>query len=124
MKAAYATAKMALRTNTPMERLPDGPDGANDSLEAIYALEGPQQSYFTRNNIAAASPGPWWDIFSERPLSVGINNVYDWRLGVPTLLTVLAMRLTILGAIDPDFRNNQRYREELQDHLLAPMLFT
>ena len=48
--------------------------------------------------------------------------VYDWRLGVPYLTTLIALRLPILAAIDPTFRLSgvlrelDKYRTALLDH--------
>jgi hypothetical protein len=40
--------------------------------------------------------------------------VYDWRLGIPALLEVISYRLQFIAAIDPNFRNNDSYDEELE----------
>lgn len=45
--------------------------------------------------------------------------VYDWRLGIPALLEVISYRLQFIAAMDPEFRNDDLYDEDLQDYRTA-----
>ncbi|MGH8624969.1 MAG: RICIN domain-containing protein [Gammaproteobacteria bacterium] len=44
------------------------------------------------------------------------NYIYDWRLGIPALLEVISYRLQFIAAMDPDFRNDNLYDEELENY--------
>lgn len=41
------------------------------------------------------------------------NYIYDWRLGIPAVLQILSYRLQIIAAIDPNFRFDGIYQNEL-----------
>jgi Ricin-type beta-trefoil lectin domain len=42
--------------------------------------------------------------------------VYDWRLGIPALVEVISYRLQLIAAMEPNFRNNDLYDEELENY--------
>jgi Ricin-type beta-trefoil lectin domain len=42
------------------------------------------------------------------------NMTYDWRLGIPALLQVIAYRLNVIAAIDPNFRYDGLFTKDLK----------
>ncbi len=53
--------------------------------------------------------------------AVGVPEVqnglqYDWRLGVPTLMKLITMRIMVIAAFDPDFIADGQFNDELRRH--------
>jgi hypothetical protein len=79
---------------------------------------------FERTLNEAATDGPpitergalldhWKDYIEDRP-PVSDGLVYDWRIGVPALMQLIALRLEIIAAVNPSFNTNGFGNEELR----------
>jgi FG-GAP-like repeat/Ricin-type beta-trefoil lectin domain len=55
----------------------------------------------------------WKQVVAPAPIDA-MNEVFEWRLGAPAVLSAIALRMTILGAINPNFATDPLYRTELQ----------
>ncbi|MGH8613428.1 MAG: RICIN domain-containing protein [Gammaproteobacteria bacterium] len=44
--------------------------------------------------------------------------VYDWRVGVPALMHLISLRLIVMTAINPNFRDESRFVKDLTDYRL------
>jgi len=67
---------------------------------------------FVRVPNEGATDGPWKSLLSDRA-PVSNNVVYDWRIGIPELLNLVAMRLALIASMDPDVKNNDSWDAEL-----------
>jgi hypothetical protein len=92
------------------------PEGGNEDLasgSAVNALTDPLDSAFMRPPNDAATDGVWKRAIPDRagPDSSGL--VYDWRLGAPWMLQLIGMRLHVIAALDPNFKWDNRYDDEM-----------
>jgi hypothetical protein len=93
-------------------------DAASGS--SVNTIIGPLDSAFMRPYAAApdgtdlVTKGRWTQHIKDRPTPDGQGLVYDWRLGVPAMLELIAIRLMVIGAMDHDFRWDGRYDPELR----------
>jgi hypothetical protein len=55
----------------------------------------------------------WKQLIAPAPIDA-MNEVFEWRLGAPAVLRAIALRMTIMGAINPHFATDPAYRPELQ----------
>jgi hypothetical protein len=74
--------------------------------------------------------GPWKTLFSvagtphKPPTRSELENgrtveiVYDWRLGIPQLMAMISMRIQVIAAADPAFREmrSRRFADELLEY--------
>ena len=94
-----------------------------EQLDSIAYKRSYLENYFL-NTISTHLSEP-----SDPPRTGDGNGlVYDWRLGVPALMELVALRLEVIAAINPDFRHSAdqeildemvQYRENLLKHYWA-----
>lgn len=103
-RAALLTSKTAIQTQMPITA---------DGNAMYHSLEGLNR---------ALSPSAYQRAYSRLPESIREavgepdhpnNQQYDWRLGVPTLLEMISIRLAVLSAFDPVWMKNGLFKEEL-----------
>jgi hypothetical protein len=88
-------------------------------LQSITAVqEAEQPTAFKRLFSDAATDGDgWWKNTLEpkqvKPIIDDHGFVYDWRLGVPSLMMLIAFRLQVIAASDPNFVQNGTFKDEL-----------
>lgn len=75
-------------------------------------------TFFTRYFVESATDGFWKSVVSKRA-AVSNNLVYDWRLSVPALMQLIALRLQVMAAVDNNFKSGTLYDIELQRHQAA-----
>ena len=63
-----------------------------------------------------AGPGIWKDIINDRAPVSADGTVYDWRLGVPWLMTLVGMRMPVLAVEDPNFAQDGAFAGELEEY--------
>jgi hypothetical protein len=75
---------------------------------------------FIRYLPDGATAGEWQEIIADRPAQIpdpdaarGQNLMYDWRQGVPQLMALIAQELVVLGAVDVNFKQNDRFDDIL-----------
>jgi len=121
-----STAIAELRME-PLPFDPQSPTGAlidDNSIKATMQMgvdpsgvPDLQHSGFMRANVEAATDGPWKSVISLRPeKSQDPSNastllVYDWRLGVPALLDIVARRVAAIAGSDPTFSTSAHKTE-------------
>jgi hypothetical protein len=110
------------RLGMPFNQNTDGVNVAKGYIEAAM-----RPVYFERFFVESATDGEtrgaWKKVVSDRATPDSDGFVYDWRVGVPQLLQLIALRLAIVPVIDPNFAKDQVFKEEflgywktLQDH--------
>jgi hypothetical protein len=57
----------------------------------------------------------WKSIIDDRPPHPD-DLVIDWRIGVPHLMQLIALRLTVIAQVDPNFLSDDDYDKELMVH--------
>jgi hypothetical protein len=83
-----------------------------NSIAVINEIMGPGESAFMRTAANEIISGDWENYIDDRaPIINGA--VYDWRLAIPELMQYLAIRLQIIAAIDPAFREHGTFKNEL-----------
>lgn len=92
-------------------------DGTSDTLSRSAALEPAvnQKSAFLRLHRESVNDGAWKKIIPDRP-AVSHGLIYDWRQGLPHLMQLIAMRMQVMGAVDPQFAATGRHDPELLKH--------
>jgi hypothetical protein len=80
--------------------------------------EATMENAFSRVFDESATDGEWKSIIADRPDSSG-GLVYDWRLGVPALMELIGLRLSIIASIDPTFRDDNVFAHELMPYRAA-----
>ena len=83
--------------------------GSGNDSSTDKALPHPYGGY----NGGNVQLGNWKQLIPPAPIDA-MNEVFDWRLGAPALLRAIALRMTIMGAINPNFARDPSYRPELQ----------
>ena len=83
-----------------------------NSIAVINEIMGPGESAFMRTAAGDVTSGDWENYIDDRA-TVENGAVYDWRLAIPELMQYLAIRLQIIAAIDPEFREHGSFRTEL-----------
>jgi hypothetical protein len=89
-------------------------DGVNVAGGYIKAAMQPLyfERYFVESATDGETQGAWKKVISgATPDSDGF--VYDWRVGVPHLMQLIALRLAILPIIDQNFNKDWVFKEEL-----------
>jgi hypothetical protein len=102
--------------------VPEGGNEDQSSGSSVSAITGPNSSAFRRPFVATpdhadrdlVTKGVWQVTIADKPKPDGLGLVYDWRLGVPAMLELITIRLMVIGAMDPNFRWNDRYDTELR----------
>jgi Ricin-type beta-trefoil lectin domain len=96
-------------------------DGVN--VAAGYVRAAMDDQYFQRLFMGSVDPatdgetrGAWKKVISDRANPDSDGFVYDWRVGVPQLLQLIALRLAILPVIDPNFAKDQVFKEDFLDY--------
>jgi hypothetical protein len=89
----------------------------NNTGAAVSTVEN-DPTYFTRFFVESMTDGVWKSVVSKRP-TVTNGLVYDWRLSVPALMQVIALRLQLMAAIDNKFKTGTLYDIELDRHKKA-----
>jgi hypothetical protein len=84
----------------------------DNSLSVLHEIMGPDASAFMRLYRPEVTSGFWEQAVKRRP-EVSNGAVYDWRLGIPELTQYLAIRVHVIAALDPEFRQNGEFRSEL-----------
>jgi hypothetical protein len=85
-------------------------DSNPDWDSRIAVSDAEKSSACERYDQPKAVVGDWQKIISRRaPVSNGFT--YDWRLGVPALMQLVALRVQVMAAIDPGFRSVESYNE-------------
>jgi len=97
----------------PNQELNHADVGWHASIAAVQSAGNPD--VFRRHYSDDVIRGRWMDIVSERAIVDGEGMAYDWRLGLPVYLQLIALRLQVLAVVDPGFRNKRIYAEELLD---------
>ena len=90
-----------------------------NSLTAVNNAEGlAAGSPFLRSFAEASTDGiiNWKGVVQNRPTAASNPTVYDWRMGVPILMKLIALRLVVIGAVDPNFRTDHVYDTEMERH--------
>ena len=103
-----------MREGRPM--IEHGKDGDLLSGVALTAFEEDPAAFsriYTKSQ--SATDGPWSNVISTRPDHPS-DNLYDWRVGVPALMQAIGLRLQIMSAVEPSFKNTQIYDDELVRH--------
>jgi hypothetical protein len=99
----------------------DNSEAAKDSLDAV--LEAADEVQFKRiiEERAIDGKSEWKKIITdwEEHLNRNGDQVYDWRVGVPGLMRHVALRMQVIAAIDPNFKTNFLFQEELLQHRSA-----
>jgi hypothetical protein len=92
----------------------------SDSLQAVYAAE--LDSAFQRYYLDSNTNGrhfylniTWKDLIADRQQPTN-GFAYDWRVGVPELLQLLALRMQVIAGVDPSFRTDGVFTVELTRH--------
>jgi hypothetical protein len=101
-----------------IEQGPILPNSAPDQESRAAALWGTSPSSYERFHDPTAIAGSWQNLITERP-AVDSGLVWDWRIGLPQMLHLIAMRLAVIAAIDNNFVRNGQYRTELFNYLDA-----
>jgi hypothetical protein len=111
---AIDTAAGARRDNLPMFKFGETLDF--DSGAVVTAAES-DEAAFTRllSKSESSTNGEWKGVIPTRPDHPN-DNVYDWRVGVPALMQMIALRLQIMAAVEPNFKNASLYDDELLRH--------
>lgn len=90
-----------------------------DAQTAVNNAEGlAAGSPFLRSFAEASTDGVinWKSVIGDRPTAETSPTVYDWRLGVPILMKLIALRLVVIGAVHPDFRTDHVFDAEINQH--------
>jgi hypothetical protein len=96
---ALIDAKQALDRGQPFDT---SWVGWNDSIKAV--ISAGVEDIFRRTYSDDAVAGKWMQVIDERA-KVDANGLsYDWRLGLPTLMQLIALRLQVMAAVVPQFR--------------------
>jgi hypothetical protein len=69
---------------------------------------------FLRTFNEITTDGLWKQVVPDRPQQINDVLVYDWRLGAPALMELVALRLLSIAAMDPNFRWGSHFRGELR----------
>lgn len=93
--------------------LPVDSPQAQESLDAVVQSEKPVA--FNRYFLDSIISPNWKNSIPDRP-TVTNGFVYDWRLGVPSLLHTLSMRIQVIAAEDPSFKTDTTFFSELTLH--------
>jgi hypothetical protein len=119
---ALINAKQSRDSGHPLDSSWSGWQSSIDVVRAAWSTD-----LFQRRYLESTVSGEWMKIVNERA-NVQNGMAYDWRLALPVLMQLIALRLQIIAVVDPDFRNRNIpgqtasvYREELLDirqHLL------
>jgi hypothetical protein len=89
---------------------------ADDNSVAVLAeIEGPGESAFSRLSQETVTDGGWRSVIERRPEVVN-GQVFDWRLGVPEFAQYAAIRTQVIAVLDPNFKANGEFHEELEKH--------
>jgi Ricin-type beta-trefoil lectin domain len=97
-----------------------------DTTTSEKVDEGAIPDAFKRHYRDSDTDGPlgegnlrWKDVIGYTRDDLHYDNndgtVYDWRLGVPALSQLVALRLMLMGMEDPHFTSNGRFHETLMD---------
>jgi hypothetical protein len=82
----------------------------------INTLLTPGSAYFRRpyTERSIRGDGHWMDILPDRPVDAN-NTCFDYRLALPTLTVLMAVRLTMMKFTVPDFVERRIFSVELQN---------
>jgi hypothetical protein len=111
---ALDQAKGLLREGRPVFGVGSTYDGISGSAVSSAELD---EAAFTRilTKSKDVTKGEWTDVISERPDHPN-DNVYDWRVGVPALMHMIALRLQLMAVIEPNFKDTAIFDDELLRH--------
>jgi hypothetical protein len=119
------TAAQKVEEMAASKMLPLALGSDTDLLSHNAVNQARQESAFLRTCDERATDGEsgWKKIIKDRPQARTGGLCYDWRLGIPALLQVMALRLPVLMAMNPQFRVTgwfqvelTAYRKALLDH--------
>ena len=114
--AAINAAEIVEQTGAPLK--PDSPP-ADQSGTALTKGEEPSAFLRLFNDAATNGDGIWKGVLdpSQMPQLEASGFVYDWRVGIPALMQLIALRVQVIAAIYPTFtRNRTLYSDELMAH--------
>lgn len=107
---AVVTAQQAIASGQNFN--PAWPAAENSGLAATQVMMPVQfESIYSHQSVA----GEWDKMVSRRAASPG-GIAYDWRLGVPAMLQIIAARISVIAALDASFKTSGIYRNELLDY--------
>ena len=110
-----------------------GADMPIDSTTAFNSAnmvtQAMQDIHFQRIFNESATDGHWKKLFRRRPSAPvhddfvdghAVKIVYDWRIGVPTLMQLIALRVQVIAAQDPHLRERPTpFAADLLDYAAA-----
>jgi hypothetical protein len=114
-KADWAVGRIKVAGGT----LAEGGNEDQSSGEAARTIIEPDDAAFYRVDNPTATHGLWKSVVPDRPETIqGVDAalVYDWRLGAPALLEVIAKRVAVIAAMDQNFRWDHRYDDQLRSY--------
>lgn len=89
------------------------------AFQRVFVDSATNGQWFSYNSALNSTPTTsyfqWKNIVSRRP-TVTNGLVYDWRLGVPIMLKLIADRLAVIATIDPNFAIDHKFDQEITDH--------
>jgi hypothetical protein len=90
---------------------------ANTNSDAAVRL-GYQTDAFSKrlHDVCANDGGTSWKSAITPPRPDADGSDYDWRFSVPYLMDMIALRLQIIAAVDPEWRRNGSFDVELRSH--------
>jgi hypothetical protein len=87
----------------------------SNSINALQQAETPIA--FQRAYVSSLTAGEWQSMIAGPTVTNGL--VYDWRLGVPALLTDISLRLALIASVDPNFVADGSCAGEINGHIQA-----
>jgi len=103
-RAALMTAKTAIQSQMPITAEGNAMYNSLEAINGALAVSTFQRAYSPLPASIRAAVGE-----PDHPN----NQQYDWRLGVPTLLEVISIRLAVLSAFDPVWMKNGLFKDEI-----------
>jgi hypothetical protein len=97
--------------------------GYQDSVNAVEHAE--QRSAFLRyasvGSNDSATDGDWKWIIPGRPVPdpQDLGLAFDWRVGVPVLMKLIALRTVVIDTVDPNFATDHWFDQEFTDQYNA-----
>lgn len=93
--------------------------GSYSDVSSRASVLAEVNSASTRIFSEEATSGYWNRFISQPPHT---DEVYDWRIGVPSLMQLIALRLVVIAAIDPNFRSDNYFDNELLEYYRQALL--
>jgi len=111
--SAVQTAEQAVLSSTPLPLHSPAMEGSKEAVNAAT-----QWTEFRRRYTEGDRDEPRWSWITEDAASKELNYRYgyEWRLGVPELMQLIALRIQVIAAFLPEFRTKKIFKSELDGY--------